>query len=152
LREAAFADSPPEARAAYPHFLTIPTRWNDNDSYGHVNNAIYYYYFDTVINAFLIKQGGLDIHRGKIIGITPETACRFLDSFGFPEMVEAGLRVVHLGKSSVKYQIALFKQGRETPAALGHFVHVFVTREDNRPAEIPASVRRALETLYVATE
>ena len=138
-----------ERREDYRHFLSIPTRWMDNDIYGHVNNVTYYSYFDTVINEYLIKAGGLDIHASPVIGITPETFCRFRDSFSFPEVVEAGLAVERLGRSSVKYLIGLFKVGSETPAALGHFVHVFVDRQSMRPSEIPANVRAALQRLVV---
>ncbi|MGO1118449.1 acyl-CoA thioesterase [Rhodovibrionaceae bacterium A322] len=150
MSETVSSEAQPESRSAYPHFLKIPTRWNDNDTYAHVNNAVYYYYFDTVINEFLINHGGLDIYKGEVIGITPETFCRFMDSFAFPEIVDAGLRVVRLGKSSVKYQVALYKEGAEKPAALGHFVHVFVTRESMTPSEVPASLRQALSGLMAA--
>ena len=133
-------------RADYPHFLSIPTRWMDNDIYGHVNNVVYYSYFDTVINEYLIREGGLDIQAGKVIGICPESHCRYLDSFAFPETVEAGLRVVRLGRRSVTYEIGLFKAGADTPAAVGRFVHVFVDRETMRPADtIPAPIRAALK-------
>ena len=135
------------SRADYPHFLAIPTRWMDNDIYGHVNNVVYYSYFDTVINAFLIDEGGLDIHGGEIVGITPETHCNFHDSLSFPDIVEAGLRVAHLGGRSVRYEIGLFKAGREAPAATGHFVHVFVDRKTMKPVAMPASIRSALERI-----
>lgn len=139
----------PERRSAYPHFLTIPTRWMDNDIYGHVNNVTYYSYFDTVINDYLIGEGKLDIHDSAVIGITPETFCQFRDSFAFPEKVEAGLAVGRLGGRSVTYLIGLFKEGAEEPAALGHFVHVFVDRESMKPAEMPESIRAALERLVI---
>ena len=134
-------------RAAYPHRLAIPTRWNDNDVYGHVNNVEYYAYFDTVINAWLIREGGLDIHRGAVIGLCAESHCEFRSPLVFPETVEAGLRVGRLGRSSVRYEIALFPEGVEAPAATGWFVHVFVDREHRRSTEIPASLRSALERL-----
>lgn len=136
-------------RESYRHWLTIPTRWMDNDVYGHVNNVVYYSYFDTVINEYLIREGGLDIHRGQVIGITPETFCRFRDSFSFPEQIEAGLAVARLGGSSVTYHVGLFKQGGAEAAAYGHFVHVFVDRETMRPAGIPAGLRGSLEKLLV---
>jgi acyl-CoA thioester hydrolase len=139
----------PESRAAYKHWLRIPTRWMDNDIYGHVNNVVYYSYFDTVINAYLIDEGGLDIQNDAIVGITPETFCRFRDSFTFPEVVEAGLAVGRLGETSVTYLIGLFKEGAETPAALGHFVHVFVERESQRPVAMPPAIRAALEKLRI---
>jgi acyl-CoA thioester hydrolase len=133
----------------YPHRLAIPTRWHDNDVYGHVNNVDYYAFFDTVINAFLIREGGLDIHHGAAIGLCAESHCRFDAAFAFPETVDAGLRVAHLGRTSVRYEIGLFREGAGEPAATGWFVHVFVDRETRRPAEIPASVRAALEGLVV---
>ena len=107
------------ARQAYPHFQTITTRWKDNDIYGHVNNVEYYSYFDTVINTYLIRQGGLDIHDGEAIGVCAESHCRFLDSLGFPDAVDAGLRVAKLGNSSVRYEIGLFREGSDQPAAEG---------------------------------
>jgi acyl-CoA thioester hydrolase len=136
-----------ETRARYPHFLTIPTRWMDNDIYGHVNNVVYYAYFDTVINAYLIDPGGLDIHGGAVVGVCAESACRYRAAFAFPEPVEAGLRVGHLGRSSVRYEIGLFKAGAEQAAAQGHFVHVFVDRESRAPAPIPEGIRAALERI-----
>ena len=134
-------------RADYPHFLAIATRWMDNDVYGHVNNVVYYSYFDTVINEYLIRAGGLDIHQGEAIGYCAESQCRYLAPLAFPETIEAGLRVAHLGKSSVRYEIALFRQGETAPAAVGWFVHVFVGREGNRPTPIPPGVRACLEAL-----
>ncbi len=131
----------------YPHFLEIPTRWMDNDVYGHVNNVVYYSYFDTVINDFLIREGGLDIHAGAVIGLCVESQCSFKASLAFPERVRAGLRVGKLGTSSVRYEIGLFGEGAEEPAAEGHFVHVFVDRESRRPAAIPDGIRSALERL-----
>ena len=121
----------------------------DNDVYGHVNNVVYYAYFDTVINAFLIAAGGLDIHDGPVIGLAVETACRFHKPLSFPETVDAGLRVGRLGRSSVRYEVGLFRAGDDTAAADGHFVHVFVTREDRSPTPIPLPLRAALEPLVV---
>ena len=135
------------ARTDYPHFLAIPTRWMDNDVYGHVNNVIYYSYFDTVINEYLIREGGLDILDGAAIGYCVESQCRYLAPLAFPEIIDAGLRVAHLGKSSVRYEIALFPQGENTPAATGWFVHVFVARADDRPTPMPATIRACLERL-----
>ena len=131
--------------AAYPHVLAIPTRGKDNDVYGHVNNVEYYSYFDTVINAYLIREGGLDIHAGETIGLCAESHCRFDAAISFPETIEAGLRVGRLGRSSVRYEIGLFRDGEQV--AEGWFVHVFVNRESRRPAEIPAGIREALEKL-----
>jgi len=130
----------------YPHRLAIPTRWNDNDVYGHVNNVEYYAFFDTVINAYLIREGGLDIHDGEVIGLCAESHCEFKHELAFPETVTARLRVGHLGSSSVRYEIALYDEsGKE--AATGWFVHVFVDRETRRPAEIPRGLRLALEAI-----
>lgn len=136
-----------ETRAAYRHFLAIPTRWMDNDIYGHVNNVVYYSYFDTVINEYLIREGGLDIAGGATIGLAVETFCRFHQPLAFPEVVDAGLRVGKLGNTSVRYEIGLFRQGRDEPAASGHFVHVFVDRRTRRPAAMPPGIRACLERL-----
>jgi acyl-CoA thioester hydrolase len=130
----------------YPHHAAIPTRWADNDVYGHVNNVEYYAFFDTVINAWLIREGGLDIHGGDVIGLCAESHCEFRAALAFPEVVTAGLRVGHLGRSSVRYELGLFGENGAL-AATGWFVHVFVERSSRRPAEIPAGVRAALERL-----
>jgi acyl-CoA thioester hydrolase len=132
----------------YPHRLAIPTRWKDNDVYGHVNNVEYYSYFDTIINRWLILEGGLDIHAGETIGLCVESHCRFTAPLVFPETVEAGLRVAELGRSSVRYEIGLFREGGELVAE-GWFVHIFVGRADRRPRDIPAPVRAALERLVI---
>jgi acyl-CoA thioester hydrolase len=134
-------------RDDYPHRMTIPTRWNDNDVYGHVNNVEYYAFFDTIINAYLIREGGLDIHRGSAIGLCAESHCSFTAAIEFPDSVDAGLRVGHLGTSSVKYEIGLFGEQADAPAATGWFVHVFVDRQDRRPVAIPPAIRGALERL-----
>jgi acyl-CoA thioester hydrolase len=134
--------------ADFPHHSSIPTRWADNDIYGHVNNVEYYAFFDTVINAFLIRSG-LDIHGGSVIGLCAESHCSFTAALAFPETVTAGLRVAHLGRSSVRYEIGLFAEdGSE--AATGWFVHVFVDRASRRPAEIPDGLRSALASLQTA--
>lgn len=136
-------------RADYRHFLSIATRWKDNDVYGHVNNVEYYSYFDTVINTLLITEGGLDIHRGAAIGLCAESHCRFLREIAFPGSVDAGLRVEKLGNSSVRYGIGLFRGGEDALAAEGWFVHVFVDRESRRSRPIPDSIRAALAPLLV---
>ena len=141
---------PAPSPADYPHRRAIPTRWKDNDVYGHVNNVDYYSYFDTVINAWLIEEGGLDIHGGAVIGLCAESHCAFHAALAFPETVRAALRVAHLGRSSVRYEIGLFAAGRDDPAATGWFVHVFVDREARGAVEIPAPLRAALERLVVA--
>ena len=142
--------APIGTRAAYPHFLPIPTRWMDNDLYGHVNNVVYYSYFDTVVNRYLIDPGGLDIHKGAVVGIVAETQCRFFKSFAYPEIVDAGLRVGRLGNSSVRYEIGLFGEGEETARAEGHFVHVFVDRASNKPVPMPPGIRAALQRITIS--
>ena len=137
----------PGIRADYRHFLAIPTRWMDNDLYGHVNNVVYYSYFDTVINKFLIERGGLDIHKSDIIGVAAESGCRFHASIAYPETIDAGLRVGRLGGRSVRYEIGLFRAGADTAAAEGYFVHVFVARAEQRPVAIPDRIRSAFETI-----
>jgi acyl-CoA thioester hydrolase len=137
----------PETRGNYRHFLAIPTRWMDNDIYGHVNNVVYYSYFDTVINEYLIRAGGLDIHESAVIGVCAESSCRFRASFCFPETVEAGLRVARLGNRAVTYEIGLFQAGGEEAAAEGSFVHVFVERASMKAVAIPETIRKALEAL-----
>ena len=136
---------PQETRADYRHFLDIATRWHDNDIYGHVNNVVYYGYFDTVVNEYLVRAGGLDIHHGAVIGIIVESQCNYHRSLCFPEIISAGLRVAKLGRSSVRYEIAIFQQNQETPAATGYFIHVFVQRGAQKPVEIPEKIRAALE-------
>jgi acyl-CoA thioester hydrolase len=137
-------------RARYPTFLVIPTRWMDNDCYGHVNNVVYFSYFDTVVNEHLIRAAGLDIDAGPAMGLVVETACRYYKPLAFPDVIDAGLCVTKLGNSSVRYEIALFRQHEEEPAATGHFVHVWVDRARRRPTSIPPRVRTALSTLVVA--
>ena len=137
----------PSCRSDYRHFLAIPTRWMDNDIYGHVNNVVYYAYFDTVINEYLIREGRLDIHKGDVVGFAVETGCRFYSSFSFPEVIEAGLAVARIGRSSVTYRVGLFAEGREQAGADGHFVHVFVKRSENQPVPIPENLRLAMEKL-----
>ena len=134
-------------RADYRHFLTIPTRWMDNDVYGHVNNVTYYSYFDTVINRYLIDAGGLDIHHAPVIAIAAETQCRFRRPIAYPEPVDAGMRVAHLGNSSVRYELGLFGPGDDEARAEGYFVHVFVDRASNKPVPIPPAIRAALEKI-----
>jgi len=134
-------------RADYLYFVSIPTRWMDNDVYGHVNNAVYYSFFDTVINRYLIAEGGLDIARGSAIGLCVESRCRYRKAIAFPDDVDAGLRVAKVGRSSVTYEIGIFACGEKDAAAEGSFVHVFVEREGRRPTPIPDPLRRALAGL-----
>ena len=136
-------------RSDYKHIQRIGTRWKDNDIYGHVNNVEYYSYFDTVINAYLIHSGALDIHHGPVIGLCAESHCKFLDSLVFPQAVDAGLRVAHLGNSSVRYEIGLFAEGKDSCAAQGWFVHVFVDRASRKSTPLPDALRQALAALKV---
>ena len=131
-------------RDHYRHFLTIPTRWMDNDVYGHVNNVVYYSYFDTVVNKFLIEQGQLDYSKGKVVGLVVETKCQYFAPIAFPDVVVAGIRVAHIGTSSVRYEIGLFKNDEDNPAAVGHFVHVYVTRSGNKPTPLSTQMRSVL--------
>ena len=137
----------PESRSAYKAFRTISTRWMDNDAYGHVNNVVYYSWFDTVVNAHLIENGALDIHKGETIGLVVETHCNYFSSVEFPQTVEAGLRVAHMGKSSVRYEVGLFVQGEPLTAAKGHFIHVYVDKASRRPTALPDKLQSVLEAL-----
>jgi len=131
-------------RDHYRHFLTIPTRWMDNDVYGHVNNVVYYSFFDTVVNKFLIEQGQLDYSKGKVVGLVVETKCQYFAPIAFPDVVVAGIKVAHIGTSSVRYEIGLFKNDEDNPAAEGHFVHVYVTRSGNKPTPLSTQMRSVL--------
>jgi acyl-CoA thioester hydrolase len=135
------------ARTDFPHFLEIPTRWMDNDAYQHVNNVVYYSFFDTAVNHFLIDKGVLDIHSDKVVGLVVDTGCSYFSSIAFPDTVHVGVRVAKLGNSSVRYELALYRNDEERPAAAGHFVHVYVDRESNRSATIPDAVRSVLATI-----
>ena len=139
--------SGPRLRTDFGVLRTITTRWEDEDVYGHVNNVVYYSFFDTAINAWLIEEGGLDIHAGEVIGVCAESHCRYHGSLTFPEVVHAGLRVGKLGSSSVRYELGLFGTGAQEAAADGWFVHVFVDRASRRPVPVPEGLRRALERL-----
>ena len=136
-----------ERRAHYRHSRQIPTRWRDNDVYHHINNVIYYEFFDTVINGYLMDVGGLDFSGGDSVGFAVETHCQFLKPIRFPEVVDACLRVAVLGNSSVRYEIGIFKPGDEEPAAVGYFVHVFVDRLTQEPVRISGKLRAAMEAL-----
>ncbi|MES2423652.1 MAG: thioesterase family protein [Pseudomonadota bacterium] len=137
----------PEARSAYPVFRTISTRWMDNDAYGHVNNVVYYSWFDTAVNAHLVEQGVLDIHHGSTIGLVIETQCNYFAPLAFPQQVEAGIRVAKIGTSSVRYEVGLFAEGAPLTAAKGHFIHVYVDRASRRPAPLPQNFITVLEKL-----
>jgi acyl-CoA thioester hydrolase len=137
----------PQPRDAYRHFRTLSTRWMDNDVYGHLNNVVYYSLFDTAVNGYLIESGALDIQRSEVIGLVVETHCNYFAPIEFPTAVDAGLRVAHIGSSSVRYRIGLFAEGQPQSAAHGHFVHVYVDRATRRPAALPAALRQALQGL-----
>ncbi|WP_417469646.1 acyl-CoA thioesterase [Maricaulis sp.] len=135
-------------RSAYGRWRDLPTRWADNDIYGHINNAAYYGFFDTLVNCFLIEEAGLDIHAGKVIGLVVETGCNYFAPLAYPDRIEGGLRIAKIGRSSVRYEIALFKPGEPNAAAQGHFVHVYVDRETRRPVALPDAMRAALEAVH----
>lgn len=138
----------PESRSAFKVFRRIDTRWMDNDVYGHVNNVVYYSWFDTAVNAHLIEQGALDIHHGDTIGLVIETHCNYFAPLAFPQTIDVGIRVAKLGGSSVRYEIGLFAQGEDLCAARGHFVHVYVDKENRRPVKsLPLKLKTVLETL-----
>jgi acyl-CoA thioester hydrolase len=137
----------PQPRSAYPTFRVLGTRWMDNDIYGHANNVVYYSWFDTAVNGWLIEQGVLDIHQGEVIGLVIETQCNYFDSLAFPQDVHAGLRVAHLGRSSVRYEVGLFAPDSDLAAACGHFVHVYVDRATRRPVPLPEKLKQTLETV-----
>ena len=141
-----------DRRDSYRIFRAIPTRWADNDIYGHVNNVVYYSWFDTAVNALLIERGALDIHEGHTVGLVVETRCNYFASLSFPQTVEAGVRVAHVGRSSVRYEVGLFEQGAETAAAQGHFVHVYVDRVTQRPvAMLPPALQAVVDDLRVVS-
>ncbi|BFM10580.1 thioesterase family protein [Simiduia litorea] len=134
-------------RANFQRFQSIDTRWADNDIYGHVNNVTYYAYFDTAVNQFLISDGGLDIHQGASIAFVVDSQCSYLQPLSFPEKIDVGLAVTKLGHSSVTYKLGIFKENNNMLCAHGHFVHVFVARDNQRPCPIPEKIRRALTLL-----
>ncbi|WP_394757381.1 acyl-CoA thioesterase [Rhodoferax sp.] len=137
----------PAPRSAYKVFRSIGTRWMDNDAYGHVNNVVYYSWFDTAVNAYLIEHGVLDIEQGEIIGLVIETQCNYFSPLAFPQIVEAGIRVARLGASSVRYEVGLFAQDAPLTAARGHFIHVYVDKQNRRPTPLPLALKSVLETL-----
>ena len=140
-----------EPRHAYPFFSRLTTRWIDNDVYGHINNVVYYSFFDTAVNSYLIERGALDIHAGAVIGLVVETHCNFFAPLQFPQFVEAGVRVARVGTSSVRYEIGLFADEVPNCAASGHFVHVYVDRHTRRPAALPDALLGALAPLRMDT-
>ena len=134
-------------RDGYARWLPVQTRWADNDVYGHINNVVYYSYFDTVINAVLVSDGALDPLAGEVIGLCVESGCRYVAPASYPESLDVGLRVAKLGRSSVRYELGVFRAGGDELCAFGYFVHVFVDRATRRPSELPADLRAALESL-----
>lgn len=140
-------EQPKHLRRDYKHFQPITTRWHDNDIYGHVNNVVYYGFFDTAVNNYLIQQGGLNIQSGEIVGFVVSSACDYFASIAYPDLIEVGVRVAKLGNSSVQYELAIFREGEQEASAAGRFVHVFVERASNRPTAIPSRLRAALEAL-----
>jgi acyl-CoA thioester hydrolase len=141
MREAALT------RADFPHFLEITTRWMDNDVYGHVNNVVYYSFFDTVVNRYLIDNKALDFRDGKVIGLVVETSCNYFKPVAYPDRITAALAVEHLGNSSVRYRLAVFRNDDGEAAAQGRFVHVYVDRATNRPVPLPDALRKTLERI-----
>lgn len=138
----------PEPRSAFKAFRTITTRWLDNDVYGHVNNVVYYSWFDTAVNGLLIERGAIDVHAGGVIGLVVESHCNYFAPLAFPGDVLVGIRVAHVGSSSVRYEVAIFSADPDSVcAAIGHFVHVYVDRHTRKPAVIPATLISTLETL-----
>ena len=137
----------PWPRTGFLHFREVQTRWMDNDIYGHVNNAVHYSYFDTAVNRYLIETGALDLQNGSVIGLVVETACSYFQEIAFPERISAGLRVTRIGRTSVRFEIALFRDDDEFAAAQGHFVHVYVDRTTRRPVDLPAVLKNSLAGL-----
>jgi acyl-CoA thioester hydrolase len=136
----------PQARESYRAFRAITTRWMDNDVYGHVNNVVYYSFFDTAVNGLLVEAGVLDFHAGEVIGLVVETQCNFFSPIEFPKRVTAGVRVAQLGRSSVRYEIGLFTEDEKMSAAAGHFVHVYVDRASRRPVPLPPPLAAVLRS------
>ena len=137
----------PDKRGSYIYFQTMTTRWMDNDSYRHMNNTTYYSFFDTIVNQYLIEKGVLHIDRSEVIGLVAETTCRYFRSIGFPSRIAVGLRVSYVGKSSVRYEIALFNEDDDEASAQGHFIHVYVNRESGRPVPLPDELKSAITLL-----
>jgi acyl-CoA thioester hydrolase len=139
----------PTLRSHYKYFSAITTRWMDNDVYAHVNNVVYYSYFDTVVNKYLVDEGVLDFVSGEVVGYVVETSCSYFSPITFPDIVHAGLRVAHIGNSSVRYEVGLFRNAEVAAAAQGYFVHVYVLRSSGKPTALPSALRAALAALKV---
>jgi len=143
-------ETPVPQAADFPYHLNIPTRWRDVDMYAHVNNVVFYAYFDTVIGHYLMTEGGLDYTTDNVVGFAVESQCRFFRPLRFPDIISAGLRVAHIGNSSVSYEVGIFKQGDIGPVAFGYFVHVFVDRQTSKSTPIPPAIRAALQKLLIS--
>jgi acyl-CoA thioester hydrolase len=142
----------PDTRSRYAHFIALTTRWMDNDAYRHVNNVVYYSFFDTAVNQYMLESGVLDFESGATVSLVVETGCTFFAPIRFPDRVNCGLRVAHLGTSSVRYEIGVFRNDDTVTAARGHFVHVCCDRSSHEPVAMPVALRAALERLRVAPE
>lgn len=138
----------PNTRESYPHHLTIPTRWADNDIYGHVNNSVYYFYFDTVVNKWLVDTGLLDVGNSETVGLVVETGCSYFAPIAFPDIVVAGLRISKIGNSSVRYEIGLFRNAETSASAQGHFVHVYVDEASRRPVSLTDGTKEIMREIY----
>lgn len=138
----------PDLRSGYAYFQLMTTRWMDNDSYRHMNNTTYYSFFDTIVNQYLIENGALDVEKSEVIGLVAETMCRYFRSVGFPSRLDVGLRASHIGSSSVRYEVALFRDDDNEASAQGHFVHVYVDRASGRPVPIPEKLKWVVKPLY----
>jgi acyl-CoA thioester hydrolase len=141
----------PETRDRYREFIAITTRWMDNDVYHHLNNVVYYSFFDTAVNEYMVRAGVLDIETSRTVCLVVATGCQYFSPISFPDTVHCGLRVAHLGRSSVRFEIGIFRNDDDTAAAQGHFVHVACDRATQRPVPMPADMRAALEKLRVGT-
>ncbi len=137
----------PPTRADFPVLSPLPTRWGDNDQYGHANNVVYYAWFDTVVNRWLIDAAGVDVRKLDAIGVVAETSCQYISQVGFPDQLEIGLRIDRLGARSITYGLAVFKEGDDKPSATGRFVHVYVDADSRRPVPVPEPVRSAAESI-----
>ena len=139
----------PDTRADYKHFQAMPTRWADNDVYGHVNNSVYYFFFDTLVNEWLINEGLLEIGKSETIGLVVETSCNFFSPITYPDIIHGGLRVTKIGSSSVRYEIGLFRNDDDSCAAKGHFVHVYVDEASRRPVKVSDDMRAKLDSIVI---
>jgi acyl-CoA thioester hydrolase len=137
----------PHDRGAFRHWQPVQTRWMDNDAYGHLNNVVYYSFFDTIVNGYLLSEGVLDIMQGSVIGLVVETGCIYFSELAFPQALDGGLRVARLGTSSVRYEVGIFASGAPAASAQGHFVHVYIDRASRRPVPLPAPLRATLERI-----